>query len=108
MITQSNGKIIQINPTFSALTGYEDYEVLGKNQNVISSGLHPPEYYQAMWTELSEKGVWQGEICNRKKSGDVHIVAEGVEKSEQKAFLERLGCDLIQGDLFCRPLNCEH
>jgi hypothetical protein len=26
-----------------------------------------------MWAELNEKGVWQGEICNRKKNGDIYV-----------------------------------
>jgi len=73
MITRSNGEIIQINPAFSALTGYQDYEVLGKKPNLLSSGIHPAEYYEDMWGALREKGVWQGEICNRKKCGDIYV-----------------------------------
>ncbi|TMP45092.1 histidine kinase [Pseudoalteromonas citrea] len=73
MITRSTGEIIQVNPAFSALTGFHDYEVLGKDPSMLSSGLHGEEYYQQMWQQLSEKGVWQGEICNRKKNGDVYV-----------------------------------
>jgi len=32
------------------------------------------------------------------------IVAEGVERREQLAFLRELGCDAVQGFLFCRPV----
>ncbi|CAM4427316.1 MULTISPECIES: EAL domain-containing protein [Pseudoalteromonas] len=73
MITKSSGEIIQINPAFSALTGYKDYEVLGKNPSILSSGLHDECYYQSMWQTLRETGVWQGEICNRKKSGEIYV-----------------------------------
>ncbi|KAF7772229.1 hypothetical protein PCIT_a2258 [Pseudoalteromonas citrea] len=73
MITRSSGEIIQVNPAFSALTGYQDYEVLGHDPSMLSSGLHTEEYYQQMWAQLSDKGVWQGEICNRKKGGDVYV-----------------------------------
>lgn len=73
MITKSSGEIIQINPAFSALTGYKDYEVLGKNPSILSSGLHDEYYYQSMWQTLRETGVWQGEICNRKKSGEIYV-----------------------------------
>ncbi|KZN43742.1 EAL domain-containing protein [Pseudoalteromonas luteoviolacea] len=73
MITRSSGEIIQINPAFSALTGYQDYEVIGKKPSILSSGLHEKPYYDTMWAELRAKGVWQGEICNKKKSGEIYV-----------------------------------
>ncbi|CCQ11445.1 diguanylate cyclase/phosphodiesterase (GGDEF & EAL domains) with PAS/PAC sensor(s) [Pseudoalteromonas luteoviolacea B = ATCC 29581] len=73
MITRSNGEIIQINPAFSALTGYQDFEVIGKKPSLLSSGVHTQEYYDEMWQTLQKKGVWQGEICNRKKNGDIYV-----------------------------------
>lgn len=38
------------------------------------------------------------------KSLDLIIVAEGIETKEQLEYLEKLGCDLGQGYLFCKPL----
>ncbi|BBN80675.1 hypothetical protein PA25_06600 [Pseudoalteromonas sp. A25] len=73
MITRGDGEILQINPAFSELTGYQDYEVIGKSPNILSSGIHGKEYYDQMWAELRSKGVWQGEICNRKKSGEIYV-----------------------------------
>ncbi|CAM4037579.1 EAL domain-containing protein [Pseudoalteromonas byunsanensis] len=73
MITRGDGEILQINPAFSELTGYQDYEVIGKSPSILSSGIHGKDYYDQMWGELRKNGVWQGEICNRKKSGEIYV-----------------------------------
>lgn len=38
---------------------------------------------------------------------DLKVVAEGVEKEEQKEILQSLSCDLIQGYYYSRPLSQE-
>jgi len=40
-------------------------------------------------------------------SMELKVIAEGVEESEQIAFLQSLQCDEIQGFYFSRPLNAE-
>ena len=67
MITQQDGVIIQVNPAFTVLTGYKAKEVIGQHSRILSSGKHSKSFYIRMWQSITEKGVWQGEICNRKK-----------------------------------------
>jgi len=35
---------------------------------------------------------------------NLQVVAEGVESADQLSFLRSLGCDLIQGYYYARPL----
>jgi EAL domain-containing protein (putative c-di-GMP-specific phosphodiesterase class I) len=39
------------------------------------------------------------------RSLDIKVVAEGVESDDQKAFLNRSGCDFAQGYLFSPPVE---
>ncbi len=41
------------------------------------------------------------------KNLNLVVVAEGVERTEQKALLKNLGCDLYQGYLFSKPVEKE-
>lgn len=36
------------------------------------------------------------------------VVAEGVEEEDQAAFLANLGCDIVQGYLYSRPVSADH
>ncbi|MDP5206477.1 EAL domain-containing protein [Alishewanella sp. SMS9] len=71
MITDANNHIIKVNPAFSFITGYEAHEVVGKSPSILSSGQHDAAFYKKMWLALSENGLWQGEIYNKRKNGEI-------------------------------------
>ncbi|WP_432695773.1 EAL domain-containing protein [Marinobacterium sp. YM272] len=71
LITDAAGAIQSVNPAFTAITGYEAHEVVGRNPKLLSSGRHDREFYQNMWNCLRQEGAWQGEIWNRTKKGVV-------------------------------------
>ena len=73
LITDTENKIITVNPAFTNITGYTKDEVVGKNPHVLSSGRHPPEFYQELWGTLTSTGSWHGEVWNRRKPGDVYV-----------------------------------
>ena len=71
-ITDADGTILYVNQAFTDVTGYTLEEALGKNPRVLQSGRHSRAYYEEMWRGLTEDGAWQGEIWNRRKSGEVY------------------------------------
>lgn len=71
-ITDPVGNILDVNSMFTVITGYSRQEVLGKNPNILKSGVHPPVFYAEIWKTLAEKEHWSGEIWNRRKNGDIY------------------------------------
>ena len=72
IITDDKGIIIDVNPTFTELTGYQPDEIIGKNPSFLSSGHHDDTFYADMWHDLATEKFWQGEIWNRKKDGSLY------------------------------------
>ena len=72
LITNANCDIIDVNQTFTRITGYLREEALGQNPRFLQSGRQPREYYVAMWRTLLDKGHWYGEVWNRRKTGEVY------------------------------------
>ncbi|WP_188746007.1 EAL domain-containing protein [Marinobacterium zhoushanense] len=71
VITDGQQRILEVNPAFTALLGYDPVEVVGKTPQLFSSGRHDPEFYKAMWQALDQQGYWQGEIWNRRRDGQL-------------------------------------
>lgn len=71
IVTDNQGIIQYVNPAFIQITGYETEELLGMTPRIFSSGRHEDAFYQEMWQKLINEGQWNGEIWNRRKSGEV-------------------------------------
>jgi len=72
VITDGTGHIQSVNPAFTAITGYEAWEALGRNPSMLSSGRHDRQFYRQLWQTLEQEGRWQGEIWNRRKDGSIY------------------------------------
>lgn len=72
LITDSKGIIIDVNPAYSTITGYPRDEVLGQNPSIGKSGRHDLAFYQEMWSSLLKNRHWEGEVWDRRKSGEIY------------------------------------
>ncbi|MEO5336412.1 MAG: ATP-binding protein [Magnetospirillum sp. WYHS-4] len=82
MISDAGNRILDVNPAFTAVTGYTKDEAVGKTPGILSSGRHDKAFYARMWSDLAEEGKWAGEIWNRRKAGEIY--PEWLEISTQK------------------------
>ena len=89
LITDSAGTILDVNETFTQITGYSRDEALGQNPRMLASGQHEPEFYAAMWNELGTSDHWTGEIWNRRKGGEVYAEALTISAVRDAAGVTR-------------------
>jgi diguanylate cyclase (GGDEF)-like protein/PAS domain S-box-containing protein len=69
-ITDAQSRTIDVNATFSRITGYSRDEVLGTQPRVFQRGAHSATYYEAMRQALEEQGHWSAEIWSQRKGGE--------------------------------------
>lgn len=72
MITDTESKILSINPAFTDITGYAAHEALGNTPRILRSDKHGKTFYASLWETLLREGSWQGEIWNRRKNGETY------------------------------------
>lgn len=73
LITDADGVILRVNQAFSESTGYTAEEVVGQTPRLLQSGRHSADFYRAMWDTINHTGVWQGEIWDRRKNGEIYL-----------------------------------
>ncbi len=73
VITDTHGKILRVNNSFTQLTGYSPEEVIGQTPRLLRSGKHDDDFYRDMWRTIRTVGYWDGEVWNRRKDGGLYL-----------------------------------
>ncbi len=72
MVVNAQRQIIDVNPSFTRITGYTRDEVLGQSPVMFASGRQSVGFYREMWQSIRTTGHWSGEIWNRRKNGEIY------------------------------------
>ncbi|MDX1977214.1 MAG: PAS domain S-box protein [Pseudanabaenaceae cyanobacterium bins.68] len=71
-MTDRDGKIIYVNDRMCEISGFSRAELIGSNHRLVKSGIHTPEFYEILYDTIKKGNIWQGEICNRAKNGQLY------------------------------------
>jgi diguanylate cyclase (GGDEF)-like protein/PAS domain S-box-containing protein len=73
IITDASTTIIDVNHTFTDITGYSREESIGQTTRFFQTNCNPPKFYSAMWQIIKTTGQWIGEVFNRRKNGEKYV-----------------------------------
>lgn len=122
VITDIDGKIEYVNAQFTFKTGYSAEEALGQTPRILRSGHHSPEFYKEMWATIKSGNEWRGDLCNRKKDGELyweltsiiplrnaageitHFVAIKIDDTERRLAEEALQRSVVELDAFAHTV----
>ncbi len=74
LITDADASIIDVNDSFTYITGYSRAEVIGHKPSLLKSDRHESSFFEKLWQDLINKQHWYGEIWNRHKNGDDYVI----------------------------------
>lgn len=71
-MTDQDGVISYVNPTFEDVTGYSESYAVGRRPTILNSGEHDDGYFQRLWKTVTNGGVWHEEVVNRRRNGELY------------------------------------
>jgi two-component system cell cycle sensor histidine kinase/response regulator CckA len=73
VITDKDGKVEYVNPSFEKLTGYSSSYAVGADiGKLVKSGKQDQYFYNEMWNTIMAGKVWHGELVNCRKDGTLY------------------------------------
>jgi len=72
--TDIDGKINYVNDKYIQLSGYSEYELIGKTYSIVKHEDMPKEYFDDLWFQLENARIFRGTIKNLKKNGQYFYI----------------------------------
>jgi len=72
VMTDAQGLIQFVNPSFERATGYSRTEVMGRNPSFLKSGNQDKLFYINLWNTISKGVTWEGRMVNKRKDGSLY------------------------------------
>jgi len=93
VITDPQGIVEYVNPQFSRTTGYSADEIRGGKLSLLKSGRTSAERYRELWGTITQGKVWEGELINKRKSGELYweLVSISPVRNEQGSITHYVG-----------------
>jgi PAS domain S-box-containing protein len=108
-ITDKKGVFSYVNENFCAISKYSKEELIGHDQQIISTGHHSIEFRRDVFGTILKGNVWKGEVMNRAKDGSFYwenttIVPFLNEKGKPYQYIA-ISTDITQEKLAKENLN---
>lgn len=71
-VTDVAGNLVAVNRAFCLISGYQPDDAIGIPLGTLTPVVQGEVFFRLLWKQLLEQGVWQGEITNRRKSGEAY------------------------------------
>jgi|GEM_PF-646685 len=81
-ITDIDGKIQYVNPSFEEITGYAADEVFGDTPAILSSGEYDESFYADLWETVLSGEDWEHEMVDERKDGQRIILDQTIAPIE--------------------------
>ncbi|HXZ53440.1 MAG TPA: diguanylate cyclase [Burkholderiales bacterium] len=72
MLTDTDGVIEYVNPSFERVTGFAAAEAVGRTPRILNSGTHPAAHFAEMWASVRAGKEYRGVVVNRRKEGSTY------------------------------------
>lgn len=72
--TDEKGNITFVSQSFCDVSGYNREELIHQPHNIVRHSDMPKAAFAMLWSDIVEKGFWQGIVKNRSKHGDYYWV----------------------------------